>query len=1475
MERRESFSEQEAYEKNCQNVQEYVQVESSENSEEPGHAMLYIQDPSMEGAHGEQHYVTIVQDGQTYAIPAADYEAMTARQAMQGDHEQDVTEQEIQHTVEETEEEAHTMESVETGTNHPEQMEVSESFSEQMVVTTNPNDERMHAHAATKPTQHMQVGTNPTEHSEILENIAHGTRVAISPTEHMQVMTNTSQHMQVMKNNSDHMQVVANTPEHMQVMSNSLEHTETVANTTEAIQMEISPSVHKQGFPFQQKQMQVVTTVDKHIQEKRVEFAQIVTSPNKHIQGLSTPTAPLKVVRHLPKNLQRIENPTEHMQVVTTHTAPVKRVTYLPKNVQMIENPTEHMKRVATPTGPLKRVTNLPKNIQMVTNPIEQSNQQIIVRTNPSEHVQQKVSVPTVSSDFGKKAAMELQKQNLNAIRKLNMTGESKILQRPAQNKQADLLPVKKIYNESQNVHKNQNQPEVLQSKNETPISYKRKLIEMPEYGTSTVQNNVIQAPVTKTSENISHPNERQSNVSMKWMTGGTSKVPDKPIPPRVEVEQPAKPDLVETEEKKKSFKPIRVDNWGIFLLSRLQAYFHKKEFCDLTLRFPSKNAQIKVHKLVINACTDFFIAAEKDGKVIDGCIDMPSTFTPETVAPIIRFMYTGKLEIKDGIFAKLHDAANSLEMSVLTKLMDAQLMAPSEPEDPNRRRKRKRFDDPVQQIRKIKKIERRVMNDELRAKRQARLDQLAKIKTEEDNMERTKLPGKKLPIWKKRFTTTDTEMRNPKPVISAPAPLNAPAYPYKIPKNLHLEPENSTKSPEKINSSVSGSIVPRPIIQSKPVYLQSEPVGDLKVKQDTSFRKGAVSTTYGKSRPTNGPKFPRKLQEIQQHLMFEKIMKTGTKNNIVVKDIEEPEDKQLSVEEIKELMIEQKQRTALGEDLNDYEDDYDNYELDDDYIDDEDMDEYQEDNGKESVITQINETKQVENPKLIPETPPRIIAEKSINLESHDQSEKQLSKHLTERVDSSPSKPILKHTNLMETPQPEAPRKSVRFSLRAGPENVKAVTLDSKMETIEIMKAKIESEIQNETPTAPVKRMSTLPKNIQMVENPTEHIQGKVFSKKSFAMQDKEQKQFELDVALEEFSRVAEEEEKELELANLNPENDASNAKQNLVLKKRGRPPKSKMAESKDQTEQTTVNVQEQVVIGNKSVNPNNDQANVISEVLKKYPSLFKDNKHVKIKVLTKDPLTGKESMQYITLKTQPDQLKTESTESSFLQSLKSVPKVMYTGKRGRPKKIKPGEHDPHAAERQQIEDRMVSTYSGMVPGPSGVLEEAVESDDYPGLPNFSQVEPGVQPSGAATPHLDPSSEAEAFSTVASGIAASLGLVEQQQQMQQHHIQPNTDSGLDYQHGDPQEVLVDQGQIQIVTTTASDDQLQLVSGVPGQRIHYVTNPQHLQFINTGGQAAWVPVMDGQSQGEGQDIKDEKRKVVVQIADDWDTEEDE
>jgi len=42
------------------------------------------------------------------------------------------------------------------------------------------------------------------------------------------------------------------------------------------------------------------------------------------------------------------------------------------------------------------------------------------------------------------------------------------------------------------------------------------------------------------------------------------------------------------------TIKQVRVDNWGIFFLQRLQQLFSKSEQCDLVLHF-STNEKIKV----------------------------------------------------------------------------------------------------------------------------------------------------------------------------------------------------------------------------------------------------------------------------------------------------------------------------------------------------------------------------------------------------------------------------------------------------------------------------------------------------------------------------------------------------------------------------------------------------------------------------------------------------------------------------------------------------------------------------------------------------------------------------------------------------------------------------------------------------------------------------------------------------------------
>ena len=269
---------------------------------------------------------------------------------------------------------------------------------------------------------------------------------------------------------------------------------------------------------------------------------------------------------------------------------------------------------------------------------------------------------------------------------------------------------------------------------------------------------------------------------------------PKDPLPPKA-------PIVV----RNKFFKPIRVDNWGIFLLNRLQSFFSKKEYCDLALKFPAKQAQIKVHRLVVHSCTDFFHKLERQGGQASA-IEMPSHMQPEYVAPIIKFMYTGKLEIRPGTYEELKSVAQQLEMHVLLKLMEAQEKdSPIIVEPSSRKRKRDYFNDPIKQIKKIRQIEKRF---EAQNKRQ----KLMAAKEARQQVCDT-LPGKKLPIWKKRTTLTgQTGPVTAPPSLTEDSPvLNATSKSYsksdtleKSPAAKQRENENFEKIRQKTDTDMS-----------------------------------------------------------------------------------------------------------------------------------------------------------------------------------------------------------------------------------------------------------------------------------------------------------------------------------------------------------------------------------------------------------------------------------------------------------------------------------------------------------------------------------------------------------------------------------------------------------------------------------------------------------------------------------------------
>lgn len=117
--------------------------------------------------------------------------------------------------------------------------------------------------------------------------------------------------------------------------------------------------------------------------------------------------------------------------------------------------------------------------------------------------------------------------------------------------------------------------------------------------------------------------------------------------------------------------KSVKVDNWGVFFLQKLQNFFNKTDYCDLTLQFKD-NSQLKVHRLVLSACTDFFNVLETKYNVTDDILVMPKDLQADVVVPIVNFMYTGTLEFEVSMYAKLLKTAREMNMTVLLKLLDA-----------------------------------------------------------------------------------------------------------------------------------------------------------------------------------------------------------------------------------------------------------------------------------------------------------------------------------------------------------------------------------------------------------------------------------------------------------------------------------------------------------------------------------------------------------------------------------------------------------------------------------------------------------------------------------------------------------------------------------------------------------------------------------------------------------------------------------
>ncbi|XP_045775436.1 centrosome-associated zinc finger protein CP190-like [Maniola jurtina] len=117
--------------------------------------------------------------------------------------------------------------------------------------------------------------------------------------------------------------------------------------------------------------------------------------------------------------------------------------------------------------------------------------------------------------------------------------------------------------------------------------------------------------------------------------------------------------------------RQVKVDNWGIYFLHRLKHFFNRTDYCDLTLQFQD-NAQLKVHRLVLSACTEYFELLERTCEMYEDCLVMPDDLQADVVVPIINFMYTGQLEFKLELLEKLYQTSLVMDLPILTKLLEA-----------------------------------------------------------------------------------------------------------------------------------------------------------------------------------------------------------------------------------------------------------------------------------------------------------------------------------------------------------------------------------------------------------------------------------------------------------------------------------------------------------------------------------------------------------------------------------------------------------------------------------------------------------------------------------------------------------------------------------------------------------------------------------------------------------------------------------
>nr|XP_018896495.1 PREDICTED: uncharacterized protein LOC109030135 [Bemisia tabaci] len=183
----------------------------------------------------------------------------------------------------------------------------------------------------------------------------------------------------------------------------------------------------------------------------------------------------------------------------------------------------------------------------------------------------------------------------------------------------------------------------------------------------------------------------------------------------------------------------VKVDNWGIFFLQQLHMLYLNKTDCDFNLQFHDGH-KLQVHRNVLNACTEFFKNSN-----IEGCnVLLPVEFSYEAFNAIVNFMYTGRLEYRDDIYNNMYSIAKVLKMAVLVKLLEAQIQNQDSSAV-------SAFNSIAADGKTAPLFEAKVGKTTKMVKKVIANGKKSIIKPLSPNFPKSTLPGKKLPIWKKR----------------------------------------------------------------------------------------------------------------------------------------------------------------------------------------------------------------------------------------------------------------------------------------------------------------------------------------------------------------------------------------------------------------------------------------------------------------------------------------------------------------------------------------------------------------------------------------------------------------------------------------------------------------------------------------------------------------------------------------------------